>query len=49
MGFVLIVEDDEQVRVLAESIVQDTGHETLSAANVEEAMAILSDPENVAA
>ena len=45
MAVVLIVEDDEQVRVLAESIIQDTGHETLSAANVDEALAILNDAE----
>jgi two-component system cell cycle sensor histidine kinase/response regulator CckA len=45
MAVVLIVEDDEQVRVLAESVIQDTGHETLSAANVDEALAILNDPE----
>ena len=43
MAVVLIVEDDEQVRVLAESIIQDTGDETLSAANVDEALAILND------
>ena len=31
MAVVLIVEDDEQVRVLAKSIIQDRGHTTLSA------------------
>jgi DNA-binding NtrC family response regulator len=45
MAVVLIVENDEQVRVLAESIIQDTGHATLSAANVDEALAILTDLE----
>ncbi len=43
MAVVLIVEDDEQVRVLAESIIQDTGHETLTAANTDEALAIVND------
>jgi DNA-binding NtrC family response regulator len=41
MGVVLVVEDDEQVRVLAESIIEETGHETLTAANVEEALALI--------
>jgi CheY-like chemotaxis protein len=45
MGVVLIVEDDEQVRVLAESVIQEVGHQTLSAANVDEALAILNDLE----
>ena len=31
MAVVLIVEDEEQVRVLAEAIIQDLGHETLTA------------------
>lgn len=43
MGVVLIVEDDEQVRVLVESAIQETGHETLTAANVDEAAALLKD------
>jgi DNA-binding NtrC family response regulator len=38
---VLIVEDDEQVRVLAESIIQDAGYRTVSAATVQEALALL--------
>jgi DNA-binding NtrC family response regulator len=38
---VLIVEDDEQVRVLAESFLQGEGHETLSAATFDQAMALL--------
>jgi CheY-like chemotaxis protein len=43
MGVVLIVEDDEQVRVLVESAIQETGHRTLTAANVDEALALLRD------
>jgi DNA-binding NtrC family response regulator len=38
---VLIVEDEAQVRVLAESILQNAGYETLSAATVAEALAIV--------
>ena len=42
MAVVLVVEDEEQVRVLAQGIIQDMGHETLTAANVKEALALLS-------
>jgi DNA-binding NtrC family response regulator len=41
VAIVLIVEDDEQVRVLAESFLQGEGHTTLSAATVEQALALL--------
>jgi two-component system, response regulator PdtaR len=41
MPIVLTVEDDEQVRVLAESILKEEGYETLSAADVNEALALL--------
>ena len=41
MAWVLIMEDDTQVRVLAEEILKEAGHETLSAANVPEALALL--------
>jgi DNA-binding NtrC family response regulator len=37
----LIVEDEEQVRVLAESCLQEHGHHTLSAATMEQALALL--------
>ena len=40
MATILIVEDATQVRVLSESYLRDQGHETLSAANVEEALAV---------
>ena len=40
MAVILIVEDEAQVRVLSESYLRDQGHETLSAANVEEALAV---------
>jgi CheY-like chemotaxis protein len=41
MAMVLIVEDDEQVRVLAEGILQEAGHKTLTAGSVEEALALI--------
>jgi CheY-like chemotaxis protein len=41
MARVLIVEDEEQVRVLAESYLQEQGHQTLSAATPVEALAAL--------
>ncbi len=48
MAVVLIVEDDEQVRMLAESILQNAGHETRSAATMTEAHAIIeSDDEKI--
>ena len=47
MPVVLTLEDDEQVRVLAESILQDSGHETLSATNVDEALALLRSDQTI--
>jgi DNA-binding NtrC family response regulator len=44
---VLIVEDDEQVRMLAESILQEAGHETRSAATMTEAHAIIESDEKI--
>jgi CheY-like chemotaxis protein len=38
---ILVVEDDEQVRVLVESFLADEGHHTLSASTAEEAIALL--------
>ena len=40
MGTVLIVEDEDQVRVLAESYLREQGHQTVSAARREEALAV---------
>jgi len=40
MGTVLIVEDEDQVRVLAESYLREQGHQTVSAASPEEALAV---------
>ena len=41
MAWVLIMEDETQVRVLAEEILKEAGHQTLSAANVPEALALV--------
>lgn len=41
MACVLLVEDDENVRVLAEGIIQQLGHDTLTAGHVVEATAVL--------
>jgi DNA-binding NtrC family response regulator len=40
---VLVVEDDENVRVLTESNIAELGHDTLSAANGTEALALLAE------
>src|SRR4029079_6230028 len=47
MAVVLIVEDEEQVRVLAEAIIQDLGHETLTAGTAQQALAIMQDRPDV--
>jgi CheY-like chemotaxis protein len=42
MSVILIVEDDEQVRVLAESVLRDAGYGVLAAAALEGAQALLN-------
>jgi DNA-binding NtrC family response regulator len=42
MATVLLVEDDDQVRVLTESFLEQQGHRTLSAGTPDGAMAILN-------
>jgi DNA-binding NtrC family response regulator len=41
MAVVLIVDDEEQLRILAETIIQELGHATLTAASAEEALALI--------
>jgi len=41
MAVILIVEDDVFIREIAESMIQDWGHQTLSASDVDEALSIL--------
>jgi two-component system cell cycle sensor histidine kinase/response regulator CckA len=44
---ILLVEDEEQVRVLAESFLQTAGHTTLSAGSVDQALALLETEQPV--
>jgi len=47
MASVLIVEDEDQVRVLAESYLREQGHQTASAATAEEALAVFGVVERI--
>jgi DNA-binding NtrC family response regulator len=47
MAVILILEDEDQVRVLAEGILQDSGHTTLSASTSDQALALLESAERV--
>jgi len=47
VAIVLIVEDEDQVRVLAESFLQGEGHTTLSAATVDQAVALLESEDPI--
>jgi DNA-binding NtrC family response regulator len=48
MAVVLVVDDEEQVRVLAQSVLQDLGHQTLSAATVDQALALIRTEPSIA-
>jgi len=48
MAIVLIVEDEEQVRVLAEAIIEELGHETLTAGTAEQALALVRERSDIA-
>ncbi len=45
MARVVVVEDEAQVLLLAESVLQEAGHETLIASTVAEAQALINDPD----
>jgi DNA-binding NtrC family response regulator len=47
VAVILLVEDEDQVRVLAESFLQTAGHTTLSAGSVEQALALFASPEPI--
>jgi DNA-binding NtrC family response regulator len=47
MAIILVVENQEQVRVLAESVLQGSGHQTLSAASVDQALALLRAEQSI--
>ena len=38
MAVILVVEDDALIRMIAEMMIEDWGHETLSASDVDEAL-----------
>ena len=47
MAMILIVEDDIFIRGLAEMMIQDWGHKTLVASDVDEALVHLRSPETI--
>ena len=47
MAVILIVEDDVFIREIAEMMVQDWGHHTLSASDVGEALLLLRSPQHI--
>jgi CheY-like chemotaxis protein len=47
MAIVLVVDNQEQVRVLAESVLRDCGHQTLSAATVDQALALIRAEQSI--
>src|SRR5665647_2289413 len=47
MAVVLIVEDDVFIREIAEMMIQDWGHQTLSASDVDEALAFLRSHQHI--
>src|ERR1022692_3440560 len=47
MAVILIVEDDVFIREIAEMMIQDLGHHTLSASDVDEALSHLRSPQHI--
>lgn len=47
MAVILVVEDDVFIREVAEMMIQDWGHQTLSASDVEEALSLLRSPQRI--
>ena len=47
VAVILIVEDDVFIREVAEMLIQDWGHQTLTASDVDEALAILRSPQHI--
>jgi two-component system cell cycle sensor histidine kinase/response regulator CckA len=47
MAVILLVEDEEQVRVLADSFLQVEGNKTLSAGTVQQALALIEGDETI--
>ena len=47
MAVILIVEDDVFIREIAEMMIQDWGHQTLAASDVDEALTFLRSPQHI--
>ena len=47
MAVILIVEDDVFIREIADMMIQDCGHQTLSASDVDQALSILRDAQHI--
>ena len=47
MAVILVVEDDALIRMVAEMMIEDWGHEILSASDEDEALSILRSPQRV--
>ena len=47
MAVILIVEDDVFIREIAEMMIQDWGHHTLSASDVDDALSLLRSPQQI--
>jgi DNA-binding NtrC family response regulator len=47
MAVILIVEDDVFIREIAEMMIQDWGHHTLAASDVDEALLLLRSPQPI--
>ena len=47
MAVILIVEDDALIRLIAEMMIEDWGHDILSASDVEEALTLLRSPQRI--
>jgi CheY-like chemotaxis protein len=47
MAVILVVEDDVFIREIAEMMIQDWGHHTLSASDVDEALCFLRSPQHI--
>lgn len=47
MAVVLIVEDDALIRLMAERMIQDRGHDTFSAGDADEAISLLRSPRHI--
>lgn len=47
MAVILIVEDDVFIRQVAEMMIEDWGHHTLSASDIDEALSLLRSPQHI--